>query len=353
MNTLVKFLLVLTIALVSFRATHADQSPTAVTLLRFEAFIVNDGVLLEWETGTEIDTAAFKLERADDPNGPFTFLADIGFIAALGGPASGATYQEIDETAVSGATYWYQLVEVREDQSQHVLETIMVLVVPPTATPTAQAIGGGGGGGQNTPVPPTSTVAPSSTPQPTGTTAPQPTTPAGTGNTPPAPTSPPEPQPTIAVEPTEAPAGNNNNNNPTPIPTTITQFQPTTTPEPGVVSAAEDDGQPIAQITETPAKEEYPAPESATAYPNSGTPGQTTPYPEATPAGEINPIIIGGNAQPTPTPAGESEPATTSQTESSPLAGQIFLWGGFLFALLLFVGGLFFAIFITTRKRQS
>lgn len=352
MNTLVKFFLLLTVALVFFRAAQADQSPTAVTLLRFEAFIVDEGVVLEWETGTEIDTAAFKLERADDANGPFTFLADIGFIAALGGPASGATYQEIDETAVSGATYWYQLVEVREDQSQHVLETIMVIVVPPTATPTSQAIGGGGSGGQNTPVPPTSTVAPSSTPQATSTTAAQPTAPAGTGNTPPAPTAPPEPQPTIVVEPTNAPAGNNNNN-PTPIPTTISQIQPTATAEPGVVSAAEDEGQPIAQITETPVKEEYPAPESATAYPDNGTPNQTTPYPETTPAGESNPIIIGGDAQPTPTPAGESDAATTSQTENSSLAGQIFLWGGFLFALLIFVGGLFFAIFITTRKRQS
>ena len=352
MKTFIKFLLLLTFIFLSFRATLADQSPTAVTLLRFEAFVVNDGVLLEWETGTEIDTAAFKLERADDASGPFTFLADIGFVAALGGPASGATYQEIDETAVSGATYWYRLVEIREDQSQQVLETIMVIVVPPTATPTSQAIGGGGSGGQNTPVPPTSTVAPSSTPQPTGTTAPQPTNPAGTGNTP-ASTLPPEPLPTIAVEPTEAPAGNNNNN-PTPLPTTNNPFQPTPTAEPGVVSAAEEDGQPIAQITETPVKEEYPAPESGTAYPNNDTSGETTtPYPEVTIDSATNPIIIGGDAQPTATPAGETNPSTVAPSERSPLAGQIFLWVGFLFALLIFVGGLFFAIFITTRKRQS
>lgn len=350
MNNLAKFLLCWAIVFISFRAVQADQSPAAVTLLRFEAFVVNDGVLLEWETGTEIDTAAFKLERANDANGPFAFLSDIGFVGALGGPASGATYQEVDETAVSGATYWYQLVEVREDQSQHILETIMVIVVPPTATPTPQAIGGGDGGGQNTPVPPTSTVAASHTPQPTNTTAPQATTPAGTGNTPPPTTAAtPAPLPTIAVEPTEIPAGNNNNN-PTPIPTTINQLQSTPTAQSGVVSAAEDDGQLIAQLTETPAKEEYPAPESATAYPNNGTSGEAaTPYPETT----TNPIIIGGNAQPTATPAGASDPSTVTPSETNPLAGQIFLWVGFLFALLIFVGGLFFAIFITTRKRQS
>jgi hypothetical protein len=127
--------------------TRANPGPTAITLLYFEGYGVANGVMLEWATGTEFDTAGFWVERSLTQSGGFARLVDtIGFIQAMGDGIVGAEYDALDDTAVPGVTYWYRLIEVELGGGENIEGPIAVaagLFTPtptpsntPTATPT-------------------------------------------------------------------------------------------------------------------------------------------------------------------------------------------------------------------------
>ncbi len=112
----------------------AEES--AVTLQSFFAEPLADGrVQLEWETGTEQDTASFFIIRTEAPDWPVypDDLVEVQYqvnsstvisttaIDGLGSPSSGATYTVFDTTAEAGKTYNYYLVE------EEVNQTIVIL----------------------------------------------------------------------------------------------------------------------------------------------------------------------------------------------------------------------------------
>ena len=69
------------------------------------------GIVLEWTTATETDTAGFNLYRGDQPEGPFAKINDV-LIPASSDPLVGGQYQYSDHNVDPGKTYYYQLEDV-------------------------------------------------------------------------------------------------------------------------------------------------------------------------------------------------------------------------------------------------
>ena len=80
-----------------------------IGLLYFRATPHDNSILLEWETATEQDTAAFGLYRSLDEG---SLGQSLALFPAQGGPVSGASYSYRDANVVAGVLYYYALQEV-------------------------------------------------------------------------------------------------------------------------------------------------------------------------------------------------------------------------------------------------
>ncbi len=93
-------------------AMISDYVPTAVDLISFTAEGTQDGILLKWETASEIDNLGFNIYRADTLYGDRTQInAELIPSEAAGSP-SGASYQYLDDTALAGHQYYYWLEDI-------------------------------------------------------------------------------------------------------------------------------------------------------------------------------------------------------------------------------------------------
>ena len=79
----------------------------AVDLIYFTAYIIDDAIMVEWETATEIDNAGFYVLRSINSQDNFEDIS--GFIPAEGSGVIGAFYQHLDENVAIGNTYYYKL----------------------------------------------------------------------------------------------------------------------------------------------------------------------------------------------------------------------------------------------------
>jgi hypothetical protein len=84
---------------------------TAVRLASLSTIGLEDQVLIEWETETEVDTAGFNVLRADSPEGPWGKLNE-DLIPGRGTSWDGASYAFADAARVPGAVRWYCVEEV-------------------------------------------------------------------------------------------------------------------------------------------------------------------------------------------------------------------------------------------------
>ena len=118
----------------SMSVSSADLA--AVTLLYFRGVGQDNAVLLEWATGTEFETAGFRITRASEENGEYQVLSKIGFIPSEGDGLVGAEYEAIDDDNVSnGTVYWYKLIEI--ELNGHTIPAGPISVTAGAATPTA------------------------------------------------------------------------------------------------------------------------------------------------------------------------------------------------------------------------
>ncbi len=304
------------------------QGPINVGLLDFSATPVEDGIQLDWETATESEMLGFYLYRSPGTSDDFVRLDNIGFIDSEGDAATGATYSELDNSAVYNETYTYKLVEVLPNLQESDLETVVVtFYIPPTATPIVID--------DDDPLPTvTQTAVPTSTPQPTATAEETAVPPIAN---PPTATHTPQPTPTdIPLQPTA---------------THSAPDSPFSGIVPGVqsVSAQEPDATP------------YPAPTTTIQQPdraNESDPGgqpqpqaaapaldEPTPYPVTTNINTAPTVaVIGYGIEITPTP--EPPPSASSQA----VQGRLFLWVGFIIALLIFATGVIGSIILYQRS---
>ena len=90
---------------------YANEGPTAVELIKFEATAHASGILIAWETASEIDSEGFQLWRTESVEEPYERItAEV--IAAEGGPLWGASYTYEDLDVEMGKTYWYKLEDI-------------------------------------------------------------------------------------------------------------------------------------------------------------------------------------------------------------------------------------------------
>ena len=86
-------------------------SPTAVTLLSFEACPGEGAVTVLWATGSEEATFGFNLYRSTTPEGPYSRINGPP-IPARGIGGGGAQYEYMDEGLDGGVAYFYELEEL-------------------------------------------------------------------------------------------------------------------------------------------------------------------------------------------------------------------------------------------------
>lgn len=339
------------IGLAILPASVVARTPRAVDLIRFELRSADNGVDIEWETGTEQEVAYFRVKRGPTPDGPFADLTAIGLIEAEGSSFAGATYSVVDETAVAGQEYTYQLYEITLSNSEELVAEASISLVP---TPTPEIIGGGGGEGATSTPAPTSTRNGESAPTPTsnGTVTGTTPTPFATAGTVTATLS-----GTVTVAPTATTAGRILG--PTPTRFSFTPNAPVTSSNQSSVSVAEAAGPTVlAQVTSEP----YPA-AGATIAITPLAPGgltETTQVPLTYPlqagpseAGNLGslPSSVGSAQGSSESDLAPGEPeASVAETSG---ATRILLWFGFLAALFIFIGGIAVSIILSTRRRHS
>jgi hypothetical protein len=96
---------------------HEGKQPLAAIMGPITATAFVDAVLIEWESLVEFDIIGYHLERGPSATGPWTQL-NAGLIqAARMGQVIGDTYEYLDATVESGATYYYCLVIVDRDST--------------------------------------------------------------------------------------------------------------------------------------------------------------------------------------------------------------------------------------------
>lgn len=319
----------------------ASASPTAsVSLVYFRAEYGSDGAHLQWQTATELNTAGFRIQRSSAANGPYEAHSQIGVVPAQGSATNGSTYDEVDETAAQGQTYWYRLIEIENDNDEHELETVSLFVgATPTATIEAIATTATDATEQS----PIDSATSTATMTPTMSTTAPPTTASI--------------RPTATqLSPTLSPAPSGS---PTPFADeAITGATPTVGD-----NAAQAAGEPtaVAQVTAS-----YPGPEPTEGALNDGYPGSDAPAATATLAPETDQPDTAyppGFTNPALTPSFENNQDNVvgsratgvdaeGEVQQSSALGRVLLWLGFVIALIIFIAGVFFSIVLSTRKQR-
>jgi len=82
-----------------------------ITLEWFTAEPSDEGVILEWKTGTEVNNVGFYIVRGKSPDNGYSLINDE-IIPAHGNAYSGGTYRYLDRNAEAGQVYYYWLIDV-------------------------------------------------------------------------------------------------------------------------------------------------------------------------------------------------------------------------------------------------
>lgn len=167
------FLVALLIPVCLAAGMRPPRAQAAVTLVDFTAELQDGGVLIQWETATEVDNVGFYVNRRDLLNDPVRQRISP-FIPTQGDTFFGAVYDYLDTTVEQGTVYEYRLESIDINSFSEFSDPVIVSTggVLPTNTPTL------------TPSPtveptptftPSPTSPPSHTPQPAQTRTPSPT----------------------------------------------------------------------------------------------------------------------------------------------------------------------------------
>lgn len=91
---------------------EAILRPTAVKLSKFEGSVAPGGVLLTWETISEVDNVGFNLYRSGEEGILGEQLNEELIPSESPGGGEGANYSFLDDTAQPGVKYYYTLEDV-------------------------------------------------------------------------------------------------------------------------------------------------------------------------------------------------------------------------------------------------
>ena len=96
-------------------ATDSDDSPLPVELSSFIAKYLQNHIILEWSTASEINNQGFEIFKKSDKSNDYSLLDSYTQNTDLegqGNSSSGMDYQYTDTDIQIGETYWYKLVDV-------------------------------------------------------------------------------------------------------------------------------------------------------------------------------------------------------------------------------------------------
>ncbi|NJO14240.1 MAG: hypothetical protein HC877_00365 [Thioploca sp.] len=92
-------------------SSPTDPPNLAVDLLNFMAEPNENGVVLTWQTATERDNAGFNILRSEQRMGEYVQL-NSSLMPTRANNNEGAIYSLVDNTAVKGKVYYYQLQDI-------------------------------------------------------------------------------------------------------------------------------------------------------------------------------------------------------------------------------------------------
>ena len=124
------------IAAVSIKA----HGTTDVELVSFSATGGDGEVVVEWETGSELNNLGFHLHRSTSEDGPYERITATA-IPGLGSSLEGAKYAYRDSGLTNGVTYYYKLEDIETTGATE-------LHGPVSAMPTAEVVTGGDAEGE-------------------------------------------------------------------------------------------------------------------------------------------------------------------------------------------------------------
>ncbi len=109
-----------------------SQSALPVELSSFSADITGNGIILNWQTATEVNNYGFEIEKAID-NGQLTMdnWNKIGFVNGSGNSNSPKSYSYTDNSAVAG-NYSYRLKQIDVDGQFEYSDVVEVTIGVPT-----------------------------------------------------------------------------------------------------------------------------------------------------------------------------------------------------------------------------
>ena len=92
-------------------------------------------IFLEWETGSELDTASFIIERRSPENAAPVQIETVEATGEL----DGSTYTAADDSVTLGTTYWYDLYELTTSQAKVLLDSQSITAGQQVETTTTTA----------------------------------------------------------------------------------------------------------------------------------------------------------------------------------------------------------------------
>lgn len=335
-QAIIAFLILISLSIKSVQAL-------SVGLVSFTAVSASPNIQLEWVTATELDTAGFLIYRAADGE-TFELLTQEGMIPAVGNPTVGGVYHFLDDTAVALVTYTYQLVEIQLDgreleldqtTAQSAFPATPIQMGLPSQPPASHPTAGSPTSGPSEP-------SPIATDDATTLSALQ--------------TEPPRPASVTTNSVINSPAQVADSNNQQTLDAATGQpaaLESMTQPQ--LQSTPEDAYPP--PITHTPLPEGYVAPPTITPFIPTQTPEGVPYVPPATIDRNITDSAT-EDVNPNITVIGEDNDSIPSSNPSPPaaaldnVAGRLYLWVGFVIALLIFITAVVASSLIFTRKAQ-
>jgi hypothetical protein len=115
-----------------------QNAPLAVALARFDATAMASGVLLTWETVSEIDNQGFHVFRSSTPDAPGTVQAFVPSLVP--GNSQGASYQWLDTDVSPGGTYFYWLEDVTTSGILTLHGPVRIELQTPTAVKSSDLV---------------------------------------------------------------------------------------------------------------------------------------------------------------------------------------------------------------------
>lgn len=93
-------------------SNRVTSQPLAINLALFTATALEDEVLVQWETASEVDNLGFNLYRGPAAEGPWTQLNAALIPSLAPGSGLGYSYDYLDRAVTPGMTYYYLLESI-------------------------------------------------------------------------------------------------------------------------------------------------------------------------------------------------------------------------------------------------